>query len=155
MQFLQKVNAPLILLFCNVFQILRHNATKKPPKTILGHFWSFLVIFAKREFFRINLAQSYKISHGYQTPCWVSEKTNRPIQREPLNRWMEGQTRVWKDEWKDGRVDRPKFIGPSWIWLGVKLENNFLSKLLWDTKDRYVWKIEPYWYFIQWNSFMI
>ena len=124
---------------------------KKSPK---DHFGSFLIIFAKRGFFRINLAQSYIISHGYQTPCSVSEKTNGPIQREPLNRWMEGQTRVRKDEWKDGRVDRPKFIGPFWIWLGVQLENNFLSKLLWDSKDRYTWKIEPYWYYIEWNLFM-
>ena len=73
----------------------------KSPKTMfLGHFWPFLVIFARWGFFPKNPALSHTTIYGPLTPCYVSEKTNEPIPRKLTDRQ------------KDGWTDRPYFIGP-------------------------------------------
>ena len=59
----------------------------KSPKTLFwGHFWPFLVIFAQRGFFHKSLVLSHTTIYGPLTPCWVSEKTNEPIQRKLMDR---------------------------------------------------------------------
>ena len=69
----------------------------KSPKTLfLGHFWPFLVIFARWGFFPKNLALSHVTIYGPLTPCKVPEKTNEPILRKLTDRR--------KDEQKDGRT---------------------------------------------------
>ena len=62
----------------------------------LGHFWSFL---SDGDFFPKNPALSHRTIYGPLTPCLVSEKTNAPIPRKLTDRR------------KDGRADRPYFIG--------------------------------------------
>ena len=71
------------------------------PKTMfLGHFWPFSVIFARWGFFPKIPALSHITRYGPLTPCSISEKTNEAILRKLMDRR------------KDGRTDRPYFIGP-------------------------------------------
>ena len=75
----------------------------KSPKTMfLGHFWPFLVIFARWGFFPKNLAVSHTTIYGPLTPCKVSEKNNESIQRKLTDRRKDGRK-------EDGRT---YFIGP-------------------------------------------
>ena len=85
----------------------------KSPKTMfLGHFWPFLVIFARWGFFPKNPALSHTTIYGPLTPCQVSEKTNEPILRKLTDRWKDGRM--------EGQTGRPYFIGPLQPRLGVQ-----------------------------------
>ena len=65
----------------------------KSPKTMfLGHFWSFLVIFARWGFFPKNPALSHITTYVPLTPCYVSEKTDEPILRKLTDRRKDGRT---------------------------------------------------------------
>ena len=65
----------------------------KSPKTmLLGHFWPFLVIFARWGFFPENPTLSHITRYGPLTPCKVSGKTNEPILRKLTNRRKDGRT---------------------------------------------------------------
>ena len=65
----------------------------KTPKIMFwGHFWPFLVIFARWGFFQKNPAQSHITRYGPLTPCQVSEKTNEPILRKLTDRRKDGRT---------------------------------------------------------------
>ena len=67
----------------------------------LGHFWLFLVIFARWRFFPKNPTLSHITRYGPLTPCYVSEKTNEPILRKLTDRRKDGR----KDRQTDGRTD--------------------------------------------------
>ena len=76
----------------------------KSSKTLfLGHFWPFLVIFARLRFFSKNLTLSHTTLYEPITLCWVSEKTNEPIPRKLTDRQ--------KDEWTDPVLQDPSDWG--------------------------------------------
>ena len=60
---------------------------KNPKNMFLGHFWSFL---PDGDFFQ-KIWLSHTTIYGPLTPCCVSEKTNEPIPRKPMDRWKDGQ----------------------------------------------------------------
>ena len=65
----------------------------KGPKTLFwGHFWPFLVIFAKWVIFQKKSGCHTQYIWAPNT-CWVSEKTEEPIPWKLTNRWKDG----WKD----------------------------------------------------------
>ena len=84
----------------------------KSPKTIFG---PFLTIFG-------HFCSKIRLSHTTicepLTPCQVSEKTNEPIPRKLMDRR------------KDGRKDRPYFIGPFRPRLGVQQNTFYLLTML-------------------------
>ena len=86
------------------------NKFKKPS------FWPIFPIFGAKKIFPENLALSLTISYGFLAPCPNLEKVNDRIQRKRPDRQTEG----WAEGQKDGRTDRPYFIGSFWLWLGVQ-----------------------------------
>ena len=73
----------------------------------LTHFWSiFPILGAKIFFWKIQLLR--KTSYGFVAPHQNLEKTNDAIPRKRPKRW------------KDGRTDRPYFIGPLRVTLEVQ-----------------------------------
>ena len=108
----------LLILLSSNYRPLSKNVsqkfTKKPinknSKTlILRHFWPFLVIFVCWGFFPKYSVLSHTTIFD---PRKVFEKTNKPIPRKRTDRW--------KDEWKEGRKNRPYFIGAFWKHLEVQ-----------------------------------
>ena len=84
----------------------------KSPKTMFfGHFWP-TGIFSQKSSCHTQL---------YMGPntIVISEKTNRPIPRKPMESMRDGL--------KDGWTDRPYFIGPYWPRLGVQLTVAWLN----------------------------
>ena len=69
----------------------------------LAHFWPIFPILWAKNFFLENPALSSTNSYGFLAPCQNLEKTNDTISRKCLDRR------------KDGRTDRPYFIGPFWV----------------------------------------
>ena len=65
---------------------------KSPSTMFLGHFWQFLDIFARWDFFQKIFSLSHATLYGPLTPCWVSEKTNKPIPRKLTKRRKNGRT---------------------------------------------------------------
>ena len=109
----------------------------------LGHFWPFL---PHVDFFQI-IRLSQKTIYGPPTPCWVSEKTNEPILKKLTDRQ------------KDGRTDRPYFIGPFRPRLGVQkantgfffLNNNITKKQNFTAVSGF--SLEPHWQDESFSSF--
>ena len=64
-------------------------------------FWPIFPIFWAKRFFFKNPDLPHTTRQEPLTPCWVSEKTNEPIQRKLLDRRAEG----WKDRKTKGRTD--------------------------------------------------
>lgn len=96
------------VLFCResstISTFILHQFQPNPMKKIFtklhswGHFpnfWSF----GERRFFQKKSGSVY---------C-LSEKTNESITRKPPGRRKDGSR---TERWRDGRTDRPKFIGP-------------------------------------------
>ena len=83
--------------------------SNKLKKTLfLAHFGSIFPILEVKNIFLENPAQSHTALYGILAPCQILEKTNDTTPRKPLDRRMDGGT----ERWKDGRMDRPYFIGP-------------------------------------------
>ena len=82
------------------------NKLKKPCFwSILGPFSQF---WGKKKMFLENPALSGTTSYEFLALCQISEKTKDTIPRKHLDRRM------------DIRTDRPYFIGPFWLPLGVQ-----------------------------------
>ena len=75
-------------------------------------FWPIFPNFGAEIFFPENPALSRTNSSGFLAPCQTSEKTNDTISIKRLDRRTEGR--------KDGRTNRPYFIGPFRLPPGVK-----------------------------------
>ena len=73
---------------------------------IFAHFPIFL---CKKNFFQNNLFCSCTTSTGFLAPCQDSEKSNDLIPRKQ------------QDRWQDKRLDRPYFIKPFQLMLGVQV----------------------------------
>ena len=88
-----------------------YNKLKKPCFwPILGPFFHF---WGKKKFSPENLALSRTTSHGILTPCQNLEKINDTIPRKCPVRPKDGNL--------DRRTDRPFFIGPFRLPLGVQI----------------------------------
>ena len=91
-------------------------------------FWTIFPAFRAKNFFPENPPLSHTTSYGFLGTCQNLEKTNHTIPSKRLNRRMDGRTDRRTDirtdrridgrthrrtvGWKDGRTDRPYFIGP-------------------------------------------
>ena len=87
----------------------------------LAHFCPFSQFWGAKNFFLENPALSHTTSYGILASCQSLEKTNDTIP---------GQTEGWKDGQKDGRMNRPYFIGPVRLPPGVKKRPYFF---MWST----------------------
>ena len=87
------------------------NKFKKPC------FWPIFPIFGAKKIFLENPALSRTTSYGFLAPCQNLEKVNDTIQRKH------------PDRWKDGRTDRPYFIGPFQLPPGVQKINIQINNL--------------------------
>ena len=76
-----------------------------------GPFLVYLPKFWSNNFFPENQALSCTTAYGFPAPCQNSEKTNDTIPRKCQDRRM------------GRRTDRPYFIGPFWLLLGVQKVN--------------------------------
>ena len=77
---------------------------KKPKPMFLGHFWPFLVIFARWGIFPKNLALSH-------TNIYIDPQHHAKFQRKLMRQLREN---LRTDGRTDGRTDRTYFIGPFW-----------------------------------------
>ena len=89
-------------------------SSKKLKKPDFGPFWVRFPNFGDKKIFLEDLALSCTTSHGILALYQSSEKTNDTIPRKCLDKIMDG--------WKDERTDRPYFIGPFRLLLGVQKE---------------------------------
>ena len=81
------------------------NKLKKNALFVFGPYWAFFLNFgAKKIFFSENPALSRTTSYEFLAPCQISEKLMIQFQE---NAWTEGRA----ERWKDGRTNRPCFIG--------------------------------------------
>ena len=78
-------------------------------------FWPIFPIFGAKKFFLGHLTLSGTTSYGFLALHQNLEKTNDKIPRKQPDR----QKVRWKDRRRDGRMDRPYFIGPFQL-LGVQ-----------------------------------
>ena len=92
-----------------IFQYIQKNL-------FLTHFWPIFPILGAKNFFLENPALSCATSYGFLASCKNIEKTNDTIPRKHLDRWKDGR----KDKRMDRRTDRPYFIGPFQLTLGVQ-----------------------------------
>ena len=81
------------------------------------HFWPISPIFGAKNFFLVNPALSRTNSNGFLASCQNLEKTNDTIPRKR------------PDRRKDGRTDRPYFIGPFRLTPGVQKIGSFVQFL--------------------------
>ena len=94
--------------------------TKFPNKFKKPCFWPILGPFSQfwgQKKFSWKIQLSRTTSYGFLAPCKNLEKVNDTIQRKCPDR----QT----DRWKDGRANRPCFIGPFRLPPGVQLVTIF------------------------------
>ena len=85
--------------------------TKFSNKFKNPYFWPFFGVFSHfwgKIFFPENLALSRTTSYGILAPFQNLEKANDIIPTKH------------PDRWKDSRIDRPYFIGPFRLLLGVQ-----------------------------------
>ena len=80
----------------------------------LANFWTIFPIFGAKNFFLENLALSSTTSYEFLAPCQKLKETNDTIPRKRLDKRTEGR--------KDGRTDRPYFIGPILGIIQTKME---------------------------------
>ena len=71
-------------------------------------FWPIFPIFGAKKMFLENWTQLCRTSYGFLAPCQNLEKVNDTIQRK------------CPDRWKDGRTERPYFMGPFRLLPGSK-----------------------------------
>ena len=86
-----------------------HQVQKTLFLTLFG---SIFPIFEAKKIFPEIPALSHTTSYGFLAPCQNLEKIDYTIPRKCPDRR--------KDGWKDGRRDRPYFIGPFWLPTGVQ-----------------------------------
>ena len=82
----------------------------------MAHFWPIFPIFGAKKIFVENPSLSHATSYRFLAPCQNLEKVDDVIQRKHPDRWTEG----WMEGQKDGRMDRPYFIGPLQLPPGVQ-----------------------------------
>ena len=84
-------------------------SSKSPKNLFLGHFWPFLVIFARWKFFQENLVLSHITIYGPQHRAKFHKKLISQF-------WEKLRT----DGRTDGKTDGPYFIGPFRLRPGVQ-----------------------------------
>ena len=78
---------------------------------VLAHVWFICPNFGATIFSLLKIRLSCTTAYGFPTPCQNSEKTNDTIPRKCHDRRM------------GRRIDKPYFIGPFWLLLGVQKVN--------------------------------
>ena len=100
----------------------------------MAHFGSIFSNFWGKKNFLEYLALSRTTSYGFLAPCQNLEKVNDTIQRKQPDRRKAGlkdrQKDGLKDRQKDRRTNRPYFIGPFQLLLGVQKRFEWSKTLL-------------------------